>query len=73
MGDLIDPFELTIERWPPGQLGGQHAGTGPRGVKITHKPTGLIAISESSGSQHRNTQIAVAMIEGGLTCPQFRA
>ena len=72
MTDLIDPLELVIERWPPNELGGQHVGSGPRGIKITHLPTGMVAIMTSSRSQHQNQQVAMAMIEGGLTCPKFR-
>ena len=64
--------EWRIEPWPPRQTGGQTVGTGPSGVKVTHEPSGLTAISESERSQHRNRQIAMAMIEGGLTSPHYR-
>jgi protein subunit release factor A len=70
MSDLIDPSDLLVEACPPRHQGGQHAGSA-RGVKVTHIPSGLIAISEDCGSQHRNRSIAIAMIEGGLTSPQF--
>jgi len=70
MTDLISASDLQIEclRDPPG---GQHAGV-RSGVKITHIPTGLTAICETERSQHRNKQIAMDMILGGLTSKHFR-
>lgn len=73
MTDLISPSELTVEIWPQARPGGQHVGIGPMGIKMTHIPTGMVAISTSARSQHRNRSIALAMIEGGLTCPQFQS
>lgn len=72
MDQLIDPADLTIEVWPPDQKGGQHVGRSPNGIKLTHEPSGLVAIAINGGSQHRNRAVALAMIEGGLTCPQFQ-
>lgn len=69
---MILPEELQIEPWPPRQMGGQRAGTGPNGVKIVHIPTGLVACCASAQSQHRNKQIAMDMILGGLTSPHYR-
>lgn len=60
--------ELHIEPYPPRppSPGGQHVGIGPVGVQITHEPSGLIAISTGQRSQHRNRELALAMIEAGL-------
>lgn len=69
---MIDAAHLRIEVWPPRQIGGQHVGTGPCGVKVTHLPSGMEAVSVSERSQHRNKAIAMAMIEGGLTSPAYR-
>lgn len=63
-------LECTVEIYPPHQKGGQHVGVTSSGVKVTHEPTGLIAISMSARSQHFNRQIAFDMIEGGLTHPR---
>ena len=63
--------DLKVEvsqRNPPG---GQHVGT-ESGVKITHLPSGLVAECKTERSQHRNKQIAMDMILGGLTSPHFR-
>jgi len=69
---MIDPATLRIEAWPPRQTGGQIVGIGSTGVKVTHLPTGMTATCDFERSQHRNKQLAVAMIEGGLTHPSFR-
>jgi len=61
--------EFTITVWPEEPKGGQHCGAGPRGVKIVHNPTGLTAMCDAENSQHKNRQIAMHMIEGGLTSP----
>lgn len=64
--------EWHIEMWPPRQIGGQQVGCGPSGVKITHNPSGLVAIAVDERSQHRNKMIAVSMLEGAFTNPNYR-
>lgn len=64
---MIDRAHLKIEPYPTRERGGQHVGTGPSGVKITHIPSGLVAISTEARSQHRNREVAMNMILGGLT------
>ena len=64
----IPPPDLLVETYQPHPPGGQHVGV-YRGVKITHLPTGLIAICDSERSQHRNKQVAMDMLLGGLTSP----
>lgn len=71
METQIPPPDLLIEVYRPHPPGGQHVGT-YCGVKITHLPTGLIAICDTDRSQHRNRQIAHDMLLGGLTSPSFR-
>lgn len=70
---LIDPADLKIEFWPPRQPpGGQHVGSGPSGVKVTHLPSGIQACVEIGRSQHVNREIAIGMIEAAITHPRFR-
>ncbi len=68
----IPSEDLQWEVWPPRQTGGQQVGTGPRGVKVTHIPSGLVAIADIGHSQHRNRSVALDMLMGGLTSPHFR-
>lgn len=64
---------LTIEAYPaPQDRGGQHVGTGPSGVKVTHQPSGIVAIVDIGRSRHINRTIAVEMIMAAITHPQFR-
>lgn len=69
--DQIPAEDLKIESSDPRPVGGQHFGTGPSGVKITHIPTGTEAICRSSRSQHLNREIAMDMILAALTHPRF--
>ncbi|UXN73391.1 hypothetical protein N8D56_21330 [Devosia sp. A8/3-2] len=70
MTEDIPHEHLKIEPRPPRNQGGQHVGY-PSGVKIEHIPSGLVAIAEAGRSQHRNRQIAMDMIMGGLTSPHL--
>ncbi len=70
---MINPEDLKTEFWPPRQPpGGQHVGTGPSGVKITHLPTGIEACVEVSRSQFINREIALDMIAAALTHPRMK-
>lgn len=71
MAITIDPNDLRVEvahKRPPG---GQHVGT-DSGIRITHLPSGLTAECNTERSQHRNREIAMDMILGGLTSPSYR-
>lgn len=60
--------ELKFESWPPRAMGGQHVGV-ESGIRVEHIPTGLMVIVNVGRSQHRNRQIAMDMLMGGLTSP----
>ena len=68
--DMIPADDLKVETVHQHQ-GGQHVGYTSEPVKVTHIPTGIVAIVECR-SQHRSRLVAVEMIEAALTSPHFR-
>lgn len=58
--------EYTYEPYPPRNAGGQHVGKLEVGMKVTHLPSGLVAICNTERSQLKNRDIAIAMIKAGL-------
>lgn len=58
--------DLTIEPYPPRNIGGQHVGLGSTGVKVTHTPTNLQVMVNLERSQSKNKRVALSMIEWGL-------
>lgn len=71
---MTDPHQCRVEIWPqvdPESRGGQHVGSGPSGVKVTHIATGIVAICEAGRSQHVNRCIAMDMVLSAITHPMF--
>ncbi len=66
------PGTLSIEVYPPRPTSGQICGPGPQGIKITHHPSGIVAIVDCERSHHKNKMLAVEMIEAALTHPMYR-
>jgi len=71
MSDLISSEDLVVTVWPDRGKGGQHVGT-ETGVRVEHVPSGLVACANLRASQHRNKEIAIEMIIGGLTSRAYR-
>jgi len=67
-----NPDDLHIESWPLRPDGGMIAEGMPRGIKITHIPTGLVATCDTERSQHLNRQRALADLEQQLEARQRR-
>lgn len=67
---MIPDTDLEIDALRP-QPGGQHVGT-YNGVRVTHIPSGLVAVCDTYRSQRRNLEVAKDMILGGLTSPAYR-
>ncbi|CAH2606353.1 protein of unknown function (plasmid) [Rhodovastum atsumiense] len=59
----IQDADLLLEAWS--RPSAAWVGT-THGVKMTHKPTGLIAVCDATPSQYRNREIARAMLRGGI-------
>ncbi|MBG6165207.1 peptide chain release factor H [Roseibium album] len=55
----LETGALRIETFRSGGPGGQHQNTTDSGVRVTHLPTGLVAVSTDERSQHRNRRVAL--------------
>jgi len=65
--------DLKIETFRSGGPGGQHQNTTDSGVRITHLPTGISAISTEERSQHRNKQVALERLSAKFILKQQEA
>jgi peptide chain release factor 2 len=55
--------DLKIESYPKVSQKGMAIQTAPKGVKITHVPTGIAVKCDLQRSQHGNRQIALEQLE----------
>ncbi len=58
--------ECRVETFRSGGPGGQHQNTAESGVRLTHEPTGIQAVSRDSPSQHRNRKTALRRLRRKL-------
>lgn len=59
---MLAPDDLAVDIWPPQPTTGMRVGM-PKGVKVTHIPSGLYATCDRERSQHRCRDIALAELE----------
>lgn len=64
---MINLNDIRIESSERVYKGGQHVGIPNPGVKVTHIPTGISATCDCQRSQMQNRNVALSMIEWGLS------
>ncbi len=62
----ISPEDLKIDTFRSSGPGGQHMQKTSSAVRITHLPTGLMAVCESQRSQHQNKETALRILYARL-------
>lgn len=67
---MLNSDDLKIEFLPPSKSGGMKILEKVNGIKITHKPTGLIAISDTEKNQHLNKEKAMKLLSEKLRSNQ---
>lgn len=67
VSEELTPLSFVTEMWPPDQ-GGMRSYM-PRGVKVTHKPTGITVTCEHERSQHKNRDTAIRALRAAIKEP----
>lgn len=69
----INPADLQVDIFNASGPGGQNVNKRKTAVRITHKPTGIVASSQSSRNQQQNRAFAMVQLEARLLAKQQKA
>lgn len=58
--------QCRVDTFRSGGRGGQHQNTTESGVRLTHRPTGIVVVARDDRSQHRNKATALERLRRKL-------
>lgn len=58
--------DIVVTGYPEPKTGGMQTGAIPKGIKVTHKASGIIVICDKHRHQHKNREEAFLELEAKL-------
>jgi len=74
MNDALERLlaECDVETYRGSGPGGQHRNRRDSAVRLTHRPTGIVATATERRSQHQNKEVALERLAGKLAARNRR-